>query len=98
MRAKSRTRKRDEPCGENLHRLAVLIDGGAPHRDDRLVWLGTRRLDAPQLGLDVQLVAGAHRARPLDLAADADHPGRDRYAAGGEAARGEGGGLASPPP
>src|ERR1700738_1858913 len=59
---------RDDQIGdEDLHGLAVLVQGRRPHLDQPLVRAGLRRPYLQDFALDAQLVPGPHRQRPTQL-------------------------------
>src|SRR5271163_3419641 len=76
------TARHDECRDQDLHRLAVLVEGGGAHLDETLRRARLRRPHLQHLAFDMQLVARPHRMRPAELL----EPGADDAARGREIA------------
>src|SRR6185437_16917695 len=55
-----------------MYRFAMLVQRGAAHFDDSLIWLGARRHDFQDLAFHVQRVTRARRLGPRQITAQAD--------------------------
>src|SRR5438128_282408 len=71
----------DELRGQDLHRLAALIQGFAAHRDHSPIRARARRRDLDDLAFDVQDVTRPRRLGPVDLSPGADDAAGERYSA-----------------
>src|ERR1044071_693398 len=78
-----------------MHRFAVLIQCGAAHFYDRLVWFGTRRDDFENLAFHGQRVTRVARFGPRELATQADDAVAQRQASPHQKPHGNGSGVPS---